>query len=221
MLSHTTGSNEVKQTMLQPLNPLPATYQSHHVHAQLPPITEGLPGMTSQNIVTVHESTTTLSYKPTVLHSHKTADATIHRALNSRICALPNVHEQKQKIGKSPLVPKQGLMWPTQQALDHDAAPLLDEYATSRCPIDCGHNWSLEQIQAALKYGSSASPLMPYHGSPNKSEKWLRKNCQMERYQKRYPTEFQALTCGGNDPTQKQSIPWDTRPLFPAQSCRY
>ena len=95
------------------------------------------------------------------MHSHKSADATIHRALNSRICALPNVHEQREKIGKSPPIPKQGLMWPTQQALDHRAAPLLDEYATKGCPVDCGPNWSHEQIQAALEYGAHPSAKDP------------------------------------------------------------
>ena len=42
----------------------------------------------------------------------------------------------------------------------------------------------------------------------------------MEGYQERYPTKFQVLTCG-NDPTQKQSILWDTRPVLPTQACRY
>jgi len=147
--------------MLQPLNPLPATYQSHHVHGQPPLITERVPKPTSPHIVVAHETTSPSSSKPTVLHSHKTADETIYRALNLRIYALSNVHEQKQKIGKSPPVPKQGLMWPTQQALDHDAAPLLDEYATSGCPIDCGPNWSHDQIQAALKYGAHPSAKAP------------------------------------------------------------
>ena len=47
-----------------------------------------------------------------------------------------------------------GLMWPTSHALHHPAAPLLHNYAAKGCPVDCGPDWTMEQLLAALEYGA-------------------------------------------------------------------
>jgi len=43
----------------------------------------------------------------------------------------------------------------------HPAFPLLHRYATQGCPVDCGHPWSLEQLQAAVKRGAHPSARTP------------------------------------------------------------
>jgi hypothetical protein len=45
-------------------------------------------------------------------------------------------------------------MWPTSHALHHPAAPLLHEYAEKGCPVDCGPDWTRDQLLAALDYGA-------------------------------------------------------------------
>ena len=65
---------------------------------------------------------------------------------------LPSEHpELKEEIGKHQL------MFPRNHALTHDAAPLLHEYATHGCPVDCGPDWSRQQIQALLLRGPHVS----------------------------------------------------------------
>ena len=51
-------------------------------------------------------------------------------------------------------------MWTSGPALKHPAAPLLHEYATRGCPVDCGPDWSRDQIEAALQYGLHPSAQM-------------------------------------------------------------
>ena len=89
----------------------------------------------------------------------KEADAAAHAAINPRIHLLPNAEEQRDVLGKSTLQThtKSGLMWPTGPARNHPAAELLDSYATNGCPVDCGPDWSREQIEEALKYGAHPS----------------------------------------------------------------
>ena len=48
-------------------------------------------------------------------------------------------------------------MWPTGPALSHPATPLLKEYAQHGCPVDCGPDWTREQIEQALTYGAHPS----------------------------------------------------------------
>ena len=48
-------------------------------------------------------------------------------------------------------------MHPSAQALDHPAAPILQDYAAAGCPVDCGPNWSRQQIEETLRYGAHPS----------------------------------------------------------------
>ena len=50
-----------------------------------------------------------------------------------------------------------GLMRPRDAALDHPAGPKLLEYATKGCPVDCGPDWTREQIEHAIKEGPAKS----------------------------------------------------------------
>ena len=52
---------------------------------------------------------------------------------------------------------KLGLMWPSGYALNHDAAPLLSAYSEQGCPVDCGPDWSRDQIEILLKRGPHTS----------------------------------------------------------------
>ena len=67
---------------------------------------------------------------------------------------LPSEIPVKNEIGKL------ALMQPRENALNHPAAPLLQEYATNGCPVNCGDNWSKEQILLLLKRGPHQSANM-------------------------------------------------------------
>jgi hypothetical protein len=77
-------------------------------------------------------------------------DSAIQAALNKED-TFPHERPVQEEIGKI------GLMWPREEALDHEAAPLLLNYATAGCPVDCGPNWTSEHILAALKRGAHMS----------------------------------------------------------------
>ena len=50
-----------------------------------------------------------------------------------------------------------GLMRPKGDALNHPASENLLQYATQGCPVDCGRDWTIEELEAAIKKGPSAS----------------------------------------------------------------
>ena len=109
--------------------------------------------------------------KPSLITTHHEADEAAHTAIHDRIKLLPNLQQRRDEIGKcqDPPPPKptqdptphQGLMWPTGPALDHPAAPLLDDYSKHGCPVDCGPDWTIEQLMAALAYGAHPSAKFP------------------------------------------------------------
>ena len=66
--------------------------------------------------------------------------------------ALPAEHAGlKQEIGK------RSLMVPRHQALQHEAAPMLSDYATKGCPVHCGPDWTKEHIRELLLRGPHKS----------------------------------------------------------------
>ena len=65
--------------------------------------------------------------------------------------AFPAETPVRKSIGKL------GLMWPSGYALSHDAAPLLSAYSEQGCPVDCGPDWSRDQIEILLKRGPHTS----------------------------------------------------------------
>ena len=91
--------------------------------------------------------------------SHKTMDTIIEEAVQERTNMLPNTSTIKDEIGKSPK--HKGLMWPRNHARTHSAAPLLDSYSTNGCPVDCGPDWTMTQINAALEYGAHPTAIDP------------------------------------------------------------
>ena len=52
-------------------------------------------------------------------------------------------------------------MAPAGPALDHPAASLLQHYATNGCPADCGDDWTLQQLEAAIERGAHPSAREP------------------------------------------------------------
>ena len=52
-------------------------------------------------------------------------------------------------------------MYPTGPALNHPAASLLLEFGTNGCPVDCGENWTVPQLQAAVDYAAHPSAQLP------------------------------------------------------------
>ena len=58
-------------------------------------------------------------------------------------------------------VPKRGLMCPGKIAQSHPAGPMLKQYAMDGCPVALEENWSLEQLDEAVKYGAHPSARAP------------------------------------------------------------
>ena len=54
-----------------------------------------------------------------------------------------------------------GLTFPRNRALLHPAASLLTEYATQGCPADCGEDWTIEMMEAAIARGPHPSAANP------------------------------------------------------------
>ena len=48
-------------------------------------------------------------------------------------------------------------MTPRNKALRHPAAAVLLQYATDGCPLDCGLDWTLAQMEAAIQKGPHQS----------------------------------------------------------------
>ena len=99
------------------------------------------------------------SKKPTAQDTFKPAHYTDIKELISKTIhhetAIPEEIPVKATIGKF------GLMHPRKQALDHEAAAMLLDWAENGCPVDTGPDWSIEQIQVALERGPHLSALSP------------------------------------------------------------
>ena len=99
------------------------------------------------------------------------------QSMDASSCSCQNLQQRRQQIGKrtanpspapspepAPLqTPKknQGLMRPTGPALNHPAAPLLENYSKNGCPVDCSPDLKVDQILAALAYGAHPSAKIP------------------------------------------------------------
>jgi len=51
----------------------------------------------------------------------------------------------------------QGRMRPDPSIQHHPAYPILFEYATNGCPVDCGESWSKEHLEAEVNHGPHIS----------------------------------------------------------------
>ena len=81
------------------------------------------------------------------------------KAIDLRVSHLPNAQAGKKELGKPTM---QSLMIPRTYALDHPATDLfLNHYATHGCPVDCGEDWTMDQLLAALRYGAHPSAKDP------------------------------------------------------------
>jgi hypothetical protein len=63
-----------------------------------------------------------------------------------------------------------GLIYPRNESLIHPAGPDLLQYALDGCPVDCGDDWTLEQLEAAILNGSQASANIPEAAAACKKE---------------------------------------------------
>jgi len=67
-------------------------------------------------------------------------------------------------------------MYPRNEILDHPAGPILLQYALDGCPVDCGDDWTLEQLEAAIRNGAHASANIPEAAEACKKEALERVN---------------------------------------------
>ena len=61
-------------------------------------------------------------------------------------------------------------MFPRHEVLNHPAGPDLLQYALEGCPVDCGEDWTLEHLEAAIKNGAHASANVPEAAAACKKE---------------------------------------------------
>ena len=53
------------------------------------------------------------------------------------------------------------LIYPTGPALNHPAADVLLTFGTNGCPVECGPQWTPQQIQDAIDYAAHPSAQVP------------------------------------------------------------
>ena len=75
--------------------------------------------------------------------------------------AIQNADFIPEEIPIKEAIGKKGLMWPRTLSSSHKAADVLTEWAEQGCPVDCGDQWSEEQIITALKRGPHPSARQP------------------------------------------------------------
>ena len=61
-------------------------------------------------------------------------------------------------------------MFPRNEVLNHPAGPTLLQYALEGCPVDCGSNWTIEQLEAAIANGAHSSANEPGAAAACKKE---------------------------------------------------
>ena len=107
----------------------------------------------------------TRSTSPTNELTKEKTSQTLHKQSPdlSRLVAATLEHETAipEEIPVKATVGKFGLMHPTKQALEHEAAGMLLDWAENGCPVDTGPNWSKQQIEAALERGPHKSAFLP------------------------------------------------------------
>ena len=87
----------------------------------------------------------------------KTLAPTPQEATNNLLSAINTDQNIPSDVDVKSNIGKLKLMDPQQLCMTHPAAPLLQSYANSGCPVDCGPNWSLDHIQLLLKQGPHIS----------------------------------------------------------------
>ena len=102
----------------------------------------------------VPETTTTAQPKPTSTINHAPTPAELHATLQQTLKDkdfFPKGLSVQDDIGKLML------MQPRTHSIHHPAAPLLQQYCDKGCPVDCGPDWSSDQIIQMLQRGPHRS----------------------------------------------------------------
>ena len=69
----------------------------------------------------------------------------------------PQLTESQSKSLVQPILSERDLMYPRAAALDHPAAADLLQYAKQGCPLDCGRNWTINELEQAITNGAHKS----------------------------------------------------------------
>ncbi len=68
---------------------------------------------------------------------------------------LPKQSDLADAIGKKNAIPS--LVRPRTYAENHPAFDFINHYANNGCPVDCGKDWTLDEIKAAIRRGAHPS----------------------------------------------------------------
>ena len=94
---------------------------------------------------------------------HKTTRPSTPSPIRGTVPSASTPNKTETPTDKTHLTPAQGksryvgLMRPRGIALRHPAAPLLQSYATTGCPVDCGRPWTKEELTLAVQKGPHPS----------------------------------------------------------------
>ena len=69
----------------------------------------------------------------------------------------PKLTPSETTTHQKPSIKVVGHMLPRNRALKHEAAAELLQYATNGCPVNCGEQWSIKRLQAAIDAGPCTS----------------------------------------------------------------
>jgi hypothetical protein len=111
-------------------------------------------------------------------------------------------------------------MNPRNEVLDHSAGPHLLQYALDGCSVDCGDDWTLEQLEAAIRNRAHASTNVPEAAEACKKEALERVKegmCRLVNWdgiKNNFPKKSENITVSCST-TQILCVPNDTRPIVP------
>ena len=87
----------------------------------------------------------------------KTENDVLGTSLVQSRVVLPENQNRSDIVGKF-----NGLMWSRGNVLLDSVALMLLDYAKLRCSVDCGRQWSKDELQAAAEEEPHISALLPY-----------------------------------------------------------
>ena len=103
---------------------------------------------------TVHVRTVSWAPSATVM---KEAFKKPGHPIFSNLPAAPALTDSQSKFLSPPILSERDLMYPRSAALEHPAAADLLQFASQGCPLNCGKNWTTNELEQAIANGAHKS----------------------------------------------------------------
>ena len=129
-----------------------------NIEPSKPPSTIKLPGKIKQLVQTTLTGKILVEQPKPKRQKPNTAATHGNKTPNSYTQAAEQL---SQTQAQSKLKDIYGLLYPTGPALNHPAADFILNFGTDGCPVDCGPEWTIKQIQDAIDYAAHPSAQVP------------------------------------------------------------